>query len=134
MPNIVVSELGGARTDAGMLGSAIYFANSATYVFGVAVTKSGCFFLYFVFLVFTVVIFLYRTSAKYSRTSKSCGTRFMLLHEVALGNSRLFTSHQKHLTKAPAGYDSCHGVRHTEALKSDFQVCCPYYVRSTSIY
>ena len=29
LPKIVVDDLGGERTDAGMLGSAIYFANSS---------------------------------------------------------------------------------------------------------
>ena len=33
MPKIVVDDFGGQRSDAGMLGSGIYFASSARYEF-----------------------------------------------------------------------------------------------------
>ena len=67
--------------------------------------------------------YIVRTSLKYSRTSPSSGTRLMLVNQVALGKCCDFSTHQKHLKRAPAGYDSCHGVKAMANNRSDFAVC-----------
>ena len=67
--------------------------------------------------------YIVRTSLKYSRTSPSSGTRLMLVNQVALGKCCDFSTHQKHLKRAPAGYDSCHGVKAMANNGSDFEVC-----------
>ena len=67
--------------------------------------------------------YIVRTSLKYSRTSPSSGTRLMLVNQVALGECCDFNTHQKHLKRAPAGYDSCHGVKAMANNGSDFEVC-----------
>ena len=60
LPKIVVDDLGGTRSDPGMLGSGIYFTDSATL------------------------------SAKYSKPGKmGCKNRFMLVNQVALGNVKV---------------------------------------------
>ena len=60
LPKIVVDDFGGSRSDPGMLGSGIYFADSASL------------------------------SAKFSGPGKKRhGTRLMLVNEVALGNVKV---------------------------------------------
>ena len=56
MPKLVVDDLGGSRTDAGMLGQGIYFADMVS------------------------------KSANYCCTSRSNNTGLLLLCDVALGN------------------------------------------------
>ncbi|XP_072018547.1 protein mono-ADP-ribosyltransferase PARP4-like [Amphiura filiformis] len=91
LPKIVVDDFGGERTDAGMLGSAIYFANSSS------------------------------TSAKYSAASQTTGTRLMTINEVALGKCQDVNKYHKELSEAPQGYHSVHGVKGTELYASDFK-------------
>ncbi|XP_072018403.1 protein mono-ADP-ribosyltransferase PARP4-like [Amphiura filiformis] len=91
LPKIVVDDFGGVRTDAGMLGSAIYFANSSS------------------------------TSAKYSAASQTTGTRLMTINEVALGKCQDVNKYHKELSEAPQGYHSVHGVKGTELYPSDFK-------------
>ncbi|XP_071800756.1 protein mono-ADP-ribosyltransferase PARP4-like isoform X2 [Asterias amurensis] len=91
LPKVVVDDFGGERTDAGMLGSGIYFADS----FG--------------------------TSAKYSHISQTTGTRLMAVNQVALGNCHDTTVYQKDLLKPPDGFHSVHGVKHNGTNHSDFK-------------
>uniref|UniRef100_A0ABM0MFB2 Poly [ADP-ribose] polymerase n=1 Tax=Saccoglossus kowalevskii TaxID=10224 RepID=A0ABM0MFB2_SACKO len=91
LPRVVVDDFGGTRTDPGMLGHGIYFADSSS------------------------------TSAKYSLPSTKSGCRFMLVNEVALGRCKEFNQYCKNLTAAPDGFDSVHGVRGTKQQSSDFK-------------
>lgn len=91
LPKVIVDDCGGSRTDVGFLGSGIYFADDAS------------------------------TSAKYSKPSKCKGSRLMLINEVALGKCLDLFKHQTELSVAPAEYDSVHGVRATNDVKSDFK-------------
>ncbi|KAL3871218.1 hypothetical protein ACJMK2_039226 [Sinanodonta woodiana] len=92
MPRVVVDDHGGKRTDPGMLGSGIYFAEAGS------------------------------TSAGYSSPGKTKGTRLMLINEVALGSCFGTTKHNKSLTEPPEGYQSVHGIKATENCPSDFKV------------
>ncbi|XP_060597096.1 uncharacterized protein LOC132751015 isoform X2 [Ruditapes philippinarum] len=91
MPRVVVEDHGGTRSDPGMLGSGIYFASAAS------------------------------TSVGYSLASKTKGSRFMLVSEVALG--RCMDTYQKDLTltSAPEGYNSVHGVKSSPGEQSAFK-------------
>ncbi|XP_062507413.1 protein mono-ADP-ribosyltransferase PARP4-like isoform X2 [Corticium candelabrum] len=95
LPKIVVDDYGGKRSDPGMLGSGIYFASASS------------------------------TSAKYSFPGKSCGTRFMLIAEVALG--RVSSTYHKNteLVAPPDGFDSVYGMAISESSSdlefSDFK-------------
>ncbi|XP_076466190.1 uncharacterized protein LOC143297656 [Babylonia areolata] len=80
LPKVVVDDHGGSRSDAGMLGSGIYFASAAS------------------------------TSASYSTPSRTRGTRLMLVAEVALGDCCDFTVTDTSLSAPPDGYHSTHGV------------------------
>ncbi|XP_019851276.1 PREDICTED: uncharacterized protein LOC100633591 isoform X2 [Amphimedon queenslandica] len=92
LPKIVVDDFGGSRSDPGMLGSGIYFADSASL------------------------------SVKFSGPGKKRhGTRLMLVNEVALGNVKEFTSYQKELLAAPNGFHSVKGVKGTTEEPSDFK-------------
>ncbi|KAL4233481.1 Protein mono-ADP-ribosyltransferase parp4 [Mactra antiquata] len=91
MPKVVVDDHGGIRSDPGMLGSGIYFANSAS------------------------------TSIQYSTPSKTKGSRFMLVCDVALGRQKEMYERDYDLTSPPEGYDSVHGVKTTEHTKSAFK-------------
>ena len=92
LPKVVVDEYGGKRTDPGLLGCGIYFADAAS------------------------------TSAKYSSPSKTRGTRLMVVSEVALGNSKDYYKFDLDLKAPPEGFDSTHGVRKQEGVASDFEV------------
>lgn len=46
----------------------------------------------------------------------------MLINEVALGKCLDLFKHQTELSVAPEEYDSVHGVRATDDIKSDFKV------------
>jgi poly [ADP-ribose] polymerase len=89
MPKIVVS-MGGNRTDAGWLGSGIYFGDAAC------------------------------TTLYYAHPGKR-KTRWLTVARVALGKSKTYRQITYGIDKAPDGYDSCHGVRHTPALSSQFE-------------
>ena len=81
-----------------------------------------------VFVVYIHCILLNRTSLKYSSPSEVKGTRFMLVSEVALGNSYETTVIDTELKKPPIGFHSVHGVRRTENQSSDFEVRIPRLV------
>ncbi|KAK3593675.1 hypothetical protein CHS0354_013571 [Potamilus streckersoni] len=91
MPRVVVDDHGGKRTDPGMLGSGIYFAEAGS------------------------------TSAGYSSPGKTKGTRLMLINEVALGSCFGTTKFNKSLAEPPEGYQSVHGIKVTENCPSDFK-------------
>ncbi|GFO43316.1 poly [ADP-ribose] polymerase, partial [Plakobranchus ocellatus] len=91
LPKVIVDEFGGTRSDAGMLGSGIYFASAAS------------------------------TSLKYSAPSSSKGTRLLLVNEVALGHSKDYLEYDTTLTEAPEGYDSTHGVAKDDTNQSQFE-------------
>ncbi|XP_022100686.1 poly [ADP-ribose] polymerase 4-like isoform X2 [Acanthaster planci] len=91
LPKVVVDDFGGERTDAGMLGSGIYFADN------------------------------FSTSAKYSHISHTRGTRLMTINQVALGICYETTSYHKDFTEPPDGFHSVHGVRNDGSNRSDFK-------------
>ncbi|CAH1800048.1 unnamed protein product [Owenia fusiformis] len=91
LPNVIVDDYGGTRTDAGMLGSGIYFALSSS------------------------------TSAKYSSPSANKGTRFLLVNEVALGKCKEYVTFHTELKAPPSGYDSTHGVKGKDEYPTDFK-------------
>nr|XP_054753684.1 protein mono-ADP-ribosyltransferase PARP4-like [Lytechinus pictus] len=80
MPKIVVDDLGVSRTDAGMLGHGIYFADSAS------------------------------TSACYSVQSKLSNSRFLMICEVSLGRCHEVTEYHPNLDQPPNGFDSVKGL------------------------
>ncbi|XP_063954630.1 protein mono-ADP-ribosyltransferase PARP4-like isoform X5 [Lytechinus pictus] len=80
MPKIVVDDLGVSRTDAGMLGHGIYFADSAS------------------------------TSACYSVQSKLSNSRFLMICEVSLGRCHEVTQYHPDLDRPPSGFDSVEGL------------------------
>ncbi|KAK6170199.1 hypothetical protein SNE40_018651 [Patella caerulea] len=90
LPKVVVDDYGGKRTDAGLLGSGIYFASSAS------------------------------KSARYSTASKSVGSRLMLICEVALGRTCPFYESDPDLKQPPDGYDSVHGEKRNVDNGSQF--------------
>jgi len=59
------------------------------------------------------------TSAYYTSPGRK-KTRFMALARVALGNVKQFTKITYGLSAPPAGFDACHGVRHTAKTPSQF--------------
>ncbi|CAG5134171.1 unnamed protein product, partial [Candidula unifasciata] len=91
LPKVVVDDFGGKRSDAGNLGSGIYFANSAS------------------------------TSVKYSSPSKIKGSRLLLINEVALGHSKDYTCHDTTLVAPPGGYNSTHGISRKREESSEFE-------------
>ncbi|KAL8624962.1 hypothetical protein ACOMHN_039849 [Nucella lapillus] len=101
LPKVVVDDHGGSRSDAGMLGSGIYFASAAS------------------------------TSAAYSTPSKTRGTRLMLVSEVALGDCCDFTTTDTSLSAPPEGYHSARGVgkKHNNASAFENDEYVVYDVR-----
>ncbi|RUS77622.1 hypothetical protein EGW08_014622, partial [Elysia chlorotica] len=91
LPKVIVDDYGGTRSDAGMLGSGIYFASASS------------------------------TSVKYSAPSNTKGTRLLLISEVALGATKDYTEHDTSLISAPDGYDSTHGVGRRQDNESLFE-------------
>uniref|UniRef100_A0A8D1V720 Poly [ADP-ribose] polymerase n=1 Tax=Sus scrofa TaxID=9823 RepID=A0A8D1V720_PIG len=87
----VVEDRGVKRTDAGNLGSGIYFSDSLS------------------------------TSIKYSSPGATDGTRLLVVCDVALGKCVDLHEKDLSLTEAPPGYDSVHGVRGTASVTSDFE-------------
>lgn len=59
------------------------------------------------------------TSAKYASAGLR-GTRFMLVCRVALGRIKDYTQKTFGITAPPEGYDSCRGVKRSNARPSDF--------------
>ena len=59
------------------------------------------------------------TAAFYTTPGKK-NTRVMVLTRVALGKVKDFTKITYGLTEPPPGYNSCHGVRRTPQVKSEF--------------
>ena len=87
-----VEQLGVTRTDAGLLGYGIYFAES------------------------------FEASSKYTTISSvSPGSRFIAVCNVALGNIFHVTKSNTSLTEAPLNYHSYHGIGSSEFEKTDFE-------------
>ncbi|NXH68425.1 PARP4 polymerase, partial [Hydrobates tethys] len=91
MPKVVVEDHGLERTDAGNLGSGIYFSDSVS------------------------------ASIKYSSPSEMDGTWLLVVCDVALGSCLDSYERVYSLNNAPSGYDSVHGVRKTADISSDFE-------------
>ncbi|XP_065826671.1 protein mono-ADP-ribosyltransferase PARP4-like isoform X4 [Oscarella lobularis] len=92
MPKIVVDDYGGKRTDPGMLGSGIYFADASS------------------------------TSATYSNPGNGRrGTRLMLIGEVALGKVYDTDSKCLDMTSPPDRFNSVHAIQNTDETPSQFQ-------------
>uniref|UniRef100_A0A5F9DL49 Poly [ADP-ribose] polymerase n=1 Tax=Oryctolagus cuniculus TaxID=9986 RepID=A0A5F9DL49_RABIT len=87
----VVEGRGVHRTDAGNLGSGIYFSDSLS------------------------------ASIKYSHPGETEGTRVLVVCDVALGECIEFHKKDLSLTEAPHGYHSVHGVSRTASLNTDFE-------------
>lgn len=87
----VVEDRGVQRTDAGNLGSGIYFSDSLS------------------------------TSIKYSDAGETDGSRLLLICDVALGKCMDLLKKDFSLTEAPPGYDSVHGVSRTASVPTDFE-------------
>lgn len=47
----------------------------------------------------------------------------MLINEVALGQCKDMYKFNTDLQRAPEGYHSVHGVKKSNSVQSDFQVC-----------
>ncbi|XP_033966298.1 protein mono-ADP-ribosyltransferase PARP4 isoform X2 [Pseudochaenichthys georgianus] len=89
-PRVGVEHHGIERTDAGNLGSGIYFSDDLS------------------------------ASLKYSKPSETDGSRLLLVCDVALGQGMDVHKKDLTLTEAPEGYDSVHGVRRTPNTHSEF--------------
>uniref|UniRef100_A0A3B5AK68 Poly [ADP-ribose] polymerase n=1 Tax=Stegastes partitus TaxID=144197 RepID=A0A3B5AK68_9TELE len=79
LPRAAVEHHGIERTDAGNLGSGIYFSDAV------------------------------RTCLKYSKPGETDGSRLLLVCDVALGRCKDVYKRDVALTRAPAGHDSVHG-------------------------
>nr|XP_020444064.1 poly [ADP-ribose] polymerase 4 isoform X2 [Monopterus albus] len=91
LPRVGVEHHGIERTDAGNLGSGIYFSDVIS------------------------------TSLKYSKPSATDGSRLLLVCDVALGQCKDVRKTDLTLTQAPEGYHSVHGVRYTRHIYSEFE-------------
>ncbi|XP_037543091.1 protein mono-ADP-ribosyltransferase PARP4 [Nematolebias whitei] len=91
LPRVGVEHHGIERTDAGNLGSGIYFSDSV------------------------------RTSLKYSKPSETDGSRLLLVCDVALGRCKDVHKRDLTLSQAPEGHHSVHGVRRAQNPQSDFE-------------
>ncbi|XP_051051583.1 protein mono-ADP-ribosyltransferase PARP4 [Phodopus roborovskii] len=87
----VVEDRGMQRTDAGNLGSGIYFSDSVS------------------------------TSIKYSHAGETDGSRLLVICDVALGKCMDLFKKDFSLTEAPPGYDSVHGVSKMTSVTTDFE-------------
>lgn len=92
IPKLVVNEANSelARSDVGMLGYGIYFSDDIN------------------------------TSLKYTEPSRCANTRLVAVCEVALGECLPVYEFDFGLVKAPDGYQSIHGVKNTDEVKSKF--------------
>ncbi|KAM9850760.1 protein mono-ADP-ribosyltransferase PARP4 isoform 2-T2 [Aulostomus maculatus] len=91
LPCVGVGHHGIERTDAGNLGSGIYFSSAMS------------------------------TCLKYSKPCETNGSRLLLVCEVALGRCVEFHEKDPTLIQAPEGYDSVHAVRQTPSTHSEFE-------------
>ncbi|TKS67666.1 Poly [ADP-ribose] polymerase 4 [Collichthys lucidus] len=91
LPRVGVEHHGIERTDAGNLGSGIYFSDAIS------------------------------TSLKYSRPSMTDGSRLLLVCDVALGRCSDVHKRDLTLTQAPEGHHSVHGIRCTPNTHSEFE-------------
>ncbi len=87
----IVVSLGVNRTDAGWLGNGIYFGDAVC------------------------------TTLYYTDLGKGRRTRVMAINKVALGRMRRYRKITYGLPGPPDGYQSCHGVRNTRLMKSQFE-------------
>ncbi|XP_068123037.1 protein mono-ADP-ribosyltransferase PARP4 isoform X2 [Hyperolius riggenbachi] len=90
LPKIIVDEFGVERTDIGNLGSGIYFSDSIS------------------------------TSVKYTDAGNVCGTRFLVVCDVALGKAKDVGKRDYTITEPPEGFHSMHGVRSDVWKNSNF--------------
>lgn len=88
----IVTKLGVKRTDAGWLGSGIYFGNEAS------------------------VAYYYASSGSYG------GRTYITIANVALGNIKKYSKITYGLNSPPDGFDSCHGVKGTEFSDNEFVI------------
>ncbi|XP_060682050.1 protein mono-ADP-ribosyltransferase PARP4 isoform X2 [Hemiscyllium ocellatum] len=91
LPKMVVENHGVERTDIGNLGSGIYFSNSIS------------------------------TSIKYSKPSKTDGSRLLVICDVSLGKCKEYYKKDFTLSAPPPEYSSVHGIRKTESIYSEFE-------------
>ena len=113
LPHTVVEDFGGERTDPGLLGQAIYFADAIRYN-----TSFTC----FIMCMTLRGLFRHSTSLKYSNVSASSGTRHVIISDVALGKIHVTRKHQLKWTEPPPGCDSVHGARRNDNDESQFEV------------
>ena len=85
LPKYVQADLGGTRSDIGLLGAGIYFSDCLN------------------------------TSLKYAKPSKTKGTRLIVICDVAVGECKEYHEFDTELTEAPEGFDSVHGVRSADS-------------------
>nr|XP_057937742.1 protein mono-ADP-ribosyltransferase PARP4 isoform X2 [Doryrhamphus excisus] len=91
LPCVGVEHHGIDRTDAGSLGSGIYFSDSMS------------------------------TCLKYSKPSATDGSRLLVVCDVALGDCLELHRKDPALTRAPEGHDSVRAVRRTASVHSEFE-------------
>ncbi|XP_072433534.1 protein mono-ADP-ribosyltransferase PARP4 isoform X2 [Chiloscyllium punctatum] len=91
LPKMVVENHGVERTDVGNLGSGIYFSSSIS------------------------------TSIKYSKPSRTDGSRLLVICDVSLGKCKEYYKKDFTLSAPPAEYSSVHGIRKTESIYSEFE-------------
>ncbi|XP_029315004.1 protein mono-ADP-ribosyltransferase PARP4 isoform X2 [Cottoperca gobio] len=91
LPRAGVEHHGIERTDAGNLGSGIYFSDAVS------------------------------ASLKYSKPSETDGSRLLLVCDAALGQCRDVHKKDLTLTQAPEGHHSVRGVRRTPNTHSEFE-------------
>jgi len=110
-----LTELGGRRTDVGLMGAGIYFGDCITTAARYTSTPTGT-----------------GAGAAVSEASRSFANhRFALVCTVALGRSKHLFTQDPTLTSAPLNYHSCIGVKSTPLLPTDFRDC-EYVVYNTS--
>ncbi|XP_054643397.1 protein mono-ADP-ribosyltransferase PARP4-like isoform X4 [Dunckerocampus dactyliophorus] len=91
LPYVGVEHHGIDRTDAGSLGSGIYFSDSMS------------------------------TCLKYAKPSATDGSRLLMVCDVALGDCMELHRKDPTLTRAPEGHDSVRAVRRTSFIQSEFE-------------
>lgn len=91
LPKYVVKEYGdGIRSDIGSLGAGIYFSDNVAL------------------------------SLKYCDLESTNGRALICVCEVALGATKEYYDYNYELDKAPDGFQSTHGVKHTDQMASKF--------------
>ncbi|KAL6055237.1 Poly(ADP-ribose) polymerase catalytic domain protein [Balamuthia mandrillaris] len=130
LPKVIVSQGITSRTDFGFLGAGIYFSDNSyaslkyTTPLPPATSSSSTQFNH---------SNKKNSSNKHKNKNKNNnvnnkekeeGLRLMLLVNVKLGRMKDFVKITPHLVEPPAGYDSCHGVKHGSGdppVESDFK-------------